>query len=208
MENRERFVIEVLLGLILIVFLIILIFLVVGISKKPTQSSAQVPIAITNSYNTNYYNTNPQARTYSTTRPIVQYTNSKTEDKNRFMYFEDDGRLRKSEGLFGNDINTYEVYVRNEEYKGGYFEVTFYFEDHYGKTSRNSIINYVPPRESKRFFYKDVSPQRYKYRDWWYDVKPLSKVPKNDRYDDEDDYYSSYSGYYGYREPMNVYYYR
>ncbi|MBS3086126.1 hypothetical protein J4422_00295 [Candidatus Pacearchaeota archaeon] len=247
MENRERLVIEILLGLILIVLLVLLAFLVVGISGvssyKPTQT--QTPTAITNSYNTNY-NTYQQPRTYTRTQPIVRYTTSKpyfvddnyrytnryrdenarvyyldsdfydddngdfydstyrkTKTSTRYMDYDDSSRLRRSEGIIGNDVNNYEVYVRNEEFKGGYFEVTFYFEDYYGETSRSSETRYIPAREEKKFFYKDISPQRYKYRDWWYDVRSLSKVPEKTYYDEGDYYARDYDAM-----PMRVYYYR
>jgi len=204
METKERFVIEILLGLILIVFLIILVFLVIGISKN---GKTQSPASVINSYNTNYYNSYQQPREYTTAYPFVQYMTS--SDKNRYMRYDDASRLRKSEGLFENDIDNYEVYVRNEEFKGGYFEVTFYFEDYYGETSRSSVTHYIPAGEEKKFFYKDISPQRYKYQDWWYDVKSLSKVPAKVHYTDgdKDDVFYSRDGYY-HRDGMMVYYFR
>ena len=120
------------------------------------------------------------------------------------MDYDDSSRFRRSEGIIGNDIDNYEVYVRNEEFKGGYFEVTFYFEDHYGETSRSSVTHYIPAREEKKFFYKDISPQRYKYRDWWYEVKSLSKVPSKGDYDNDGYYVTNRDT----GRPMRVYYYR
>src|SRR3989344_213016 len=213
LASRERFVIEVLLGLILVVFLVLLVFLVIGISNYKTIQT-QTPTAITNLYNTNY-NTYQQPKTYPTTQQgqVVQYTNSKTYDKNRYMHYNDNARLRKAEGIFGNEINNYEVYVRNEEFKGGYFEVTFYFEDYYGEISRSSETHYIPAREEKKIFYRDVSQQRYKYGDWWYEVKSLSKVPAKVYYTDRDrerndnDVFYSRDEYYP-GDGMRVYYFR
>ena len=156
MENRERFVIEVFLGLILIVFLILLIFLVIRTSDgNETETSTE----ITNSYNTNYYNTYRQTRSrvYTTAKPTVKYITSRPYfadtnnyrddhssvyyvdsdsyrryddyldyryddfyDEKKYMEFDDSSRLRKSKGFIGNNINNYEVYVRNEEFNSNF----------------------------------------------------------------------------------------
>ena len=85
-------------------------------------------------------------------------------------------QTRIAEGLFGNDINNYEVYVQNREYAGGYFRVVFNFEDHYGNVDSNTETHYVGPREESRFVFKDISPDRYDYRRWWYEIKSLDKT--------------------------------
>jgi hypothetical protein len=221
METRERFVIEAFLGLILIVFLLLLVFLVIGISEGKevsAETSAKTnPSIITNSYNTNTYNVQQQPKDLHTTAnqrfndktyyrddmARVYYLNSdyynddfyddssirNEKDQERYLAYEDYSRLDKGEGIFGNDIDNYEVYVRNEDFAGGYFEVTFYMEDYYGRTVKNSEMHYIPALEEGKFLYKDVNPTRYEYRDWWYDVKPISKVPAKVYYE-SDTYYA------------------
>jgi hypothetical protein len=67
--------------------------------------------------------------------------------------------------------------VENREYAGGYFKVIFYFEDYYGRRRTESITRYIPAKEERLFLFKDISPEDYEYRAWWYEVESLSKVP-------------------------------
>lgn len=212
MENRDRFVIEVFLGLILIVFLFLLVFFVIGISNNSSTAGSNPTVllpAVTKNYNSNNYNTYSPERVLGTTeihrvsdrsyyndyydenRARVYYRDyyfyddnyryngndaCQYENRERYLEYNSFSQLEKDEGVFGNDINNYEVYVRNEDFVGGYFEVTFYFEDYSGKTSKNSEVYYVPAREETKFFYRDVAPTRYKYSSWSYDVKSLTEV--------------------------------
>ncbi len=223
MEKQERFVIEVLLGVILVVFLIMLIFLFTGVSGK-TQTST----VISNSYNTNTYTLptpsysfyNPPYSSYRpistrssyrplATRPSYRDPYSKpyivsdrysdtarlyyvkddiryTKSDDRYLRYQDFGQHRTVKGIFGNNIDKYEVYVRNRDYIGGYFTVRFNFEDYYGRTSSYSITHYIKPQEEKRFLFKDVSTYDYKYGGWRYEVIPRTKAPTSV-------YYNSYS---------------
>ena len=117
MEKQERFVIEVLLGVILVVFLIMLVFLVTGVSGK-----AQTSTVITNSYNTNTYTSpTPSYSSYSppyssyrplTTRPSYRDSYSKpyivSSDyrdysypyANKVYYVKDDIRYTKSDDRY------------------------------------------------------------------------------------------------------------
>lgn len=206
MEKQERFVIEVLLGVILVVFLIILIFLFTGVSGK-TQTST----VISNSYNTNTYNSpapsyssynpsyssyrllttrpsyrNPYSKPYIVSNPDYPYTNKVyyvkddiryTKSDDRYLRYYDRSQHKTVKSILGTDIDKYEVYVKNRDYIGGYFKVRFYFEDYYGRTSSYSITNYIKPQEEKRFLFKDVSTYDYKYSGWRYEVIPRTKAP-------------------------------
>lgn len=192
METNERRMIEILIGAVFIVLLLLVVFIVIG--------SSQAKTTITNSFNTyNIYSTAPQTQ-YASVKPYI-YTDTAyvkpyvvdrgdyaqiyyvpsdfryAEPYDRYSRYYEQGRLRAVDGIFGNDIHRYEVNVKNREYVGGYFKVRFYFEDYYGRTRSESITYYVPAREEKLFLFKDISPDRYKYRAWWYEVKPLTKVP-------------------------------
>ncbi len=192
METNERRKIEILAGVAFIALLILAVFIVIGLS--------QPKVRITDSYNTyNIYQTEPQTQ-YVSAKPYI-YADTVyakpyivdrgdyariyyvprdfryAESDDRYSRYYDVSRFRASEGVLGNDIHRYEVYVKNREYTGGYFKVRFYFEDYYGREKSESVTYYVPAREEKLFLFKDISPDRYEYRSWWYEVKPLTKVP-------------------------------
>ncbi len=180
METRDRRIIEILIGVVFIVLLLLVVFLVIGISKPRT--------TITDSYNT--YNIYPTQQTqHVSTKPYIvdrgdyaqiyyvpddfRYADS----RDRYSRYYESSRFRKSEGIFGSDIYRYEVYVKNREYAGGYFTVRFYFEDYYGRTRTESITHYISARGEKLFLFKDISPDKYDYRAWWHEVKSLTKAP-------------------------------
>ncbi|MBA7631757.1 hypothetical protein ES703_39292 [subsurface metagenome] len=186
METRDRRIIEILIGAVFIVLLFLVVFIVVGSSQSKT--------TITNSFNTyNIYSTAPQTQptyAYSYTKPYIvdrgDYARvyyvprdfRYAEPYDRYLRYYELGRLKESKGLiFGNEIHRYEVDVENREYVGGYFTVRFYFEDYYGRTKTESITYYIPAKEEKLFLFKDISPDKYKYRAWWYEVKSLTKAP-------------------------------
>ena len=168
-------------------FLLLIVFIVIG--------SSQAKTTITNSYNTyTIYSTTPQTQrlTYSTSdyyKPYIidrgdyariYYVPSDfryAEPYDRYSRYYEWGRLRTVDGILGNDIHRYEVYVKNREYAGGYFNVKFYFEDYYGRTKSESMTYYIPAREEKLFLFKDISPDEYKYYAWWYKVESSTKVP-------------------------------
>ena len=179
MEPRERMLLEVVAGAVLIIFLVLASVMVVSAYKNPETT-------ITNSYNT--YNTYPTRTELVYSKPYfvdrrdyrdysrdndVRYT--KSDD--RYLIYDDFGNFRKYKGVVGNRVNSYEVYVTNRDYVGGYFKTVFYFEDYYGNVDSESMTNYIPAREEKRFVLKDVSPSRYDYRRWWYRVTPMTKAP-------------------------------
>ena len=191
METRDRRIIEILIGAAFIVLLLLLVFVVIGSSQPKT--------TITNSFNTYNIYPAPQAQ-YISVKPYI-YTDRVSvkpyiidrgdyakvyyvprdfryaESYDRYLRYYEFGRLKESNGIFGNEIHRYEVDVKNREYVGGYFTVRFYFEDYYGRTRTESITHYIPARGEKLFLFKDISPDRYKYRSWWYGVRSLTKAP-------------------------------
>ncbi len=212
MEKKERFVIEILLGVTLVVFLILLTFMVTAISK-PT-GTQETPV-VANSYDTSTntqrvspYSSNtlsPRGVKYDTRQPSYRdpygspYRSSYSKPyivdsypyvRNRYVQdlryaktsdgylrYDDLGRRRRVQGLFGNEIDRYEVYVRNRDYRGGYFKVNFYFDDYYGRRSSDSITRYIGSQKESRFVFRDMSREKYKYGDWSYEVISQTKAP-------------------------------
>ena len=122
-----------------------------------------------------------------------RYSDTKSYSDDRYLRYDDFGNFRTYSGIVGNRVDNYEVYIRNREYTGGYFETTFYFEDYYGNIDSKSMTYYVPAREEKTFVFRDVSPPDYKYRTWRYDVVPLTKMPTKTYYNDDMPYRMMYS---------------
>lgn len=114
------------------------------------------------------------------TRDSFEYKDTKSYSDDKYLTYDDSGNFRMYSGIVGNRVDNYEVYVRNREYVGGYFKTIFYFEDYYGNVDSESMTHYIPAGEENRFVLKDVSPSRYKYKTWWYDVVPLTKTPTGD----------------------------
>ncbi len=185
-------ILEIILAVVFIVFLIMISIVVINAAE-----GSETETTITNSFNTYNYNTYPaRTQTQYTTlsaKPYIvdndyernyyliddtDYFNDGRhyDSDNRYLSYDSSSRLRVSEGLFGNDINNYEVYVRNKDYTGGYFTVNFYFEDYYGNVDFEVMKHYIDPREENRFVFKDISPNRYDYRRWWYDVESLTTI--------------------------------
>jgi hypothetical protein len=181
MEKEEKRILEVFLGLTLIVFLVLLAFLVTGVSASQESSTT-----ISHSYNVNSYNNQAPSYTYPiksyvTSRPTYPYTLDlrKTyyvDEKVPIRYY-DRGEYKRVSGILGNEVDKYAVYVRNDDYVGGYFKVRFYFSDYYGRTSTESVRYYIPPQQEKTFRYHDISGDRYTHHVWRYEVIPETEVP-------------------------------
>ena len=176
MEINEKRVTEIFLATILVLLLIVIIFLFT--SQSATGKSASTSTSTTNSYNTDSYNTYyvnsyPSTQRYYNSKIYPEYYIKK--DRNYLVYRSGSDRARV-EGLFGRDIDKYVVYVKNDDYKGGYFTVRFYFTDYYGETFTESMTKYIKPDEEKKFLYKDIYADRYRYYDWHYKVISHTKV--------------------------------
>lgn len=188
-NEKERMILEIIAGVVLVTIIILGSIMVVNASEG-------TEIKIENSFNT--YNINTAKPSYvrpaytesyiadrSYSKPyIIDRTYSGKpyiiDDDKRYLRYDSWARNREAEGLFGNSIDNYEVYVQNQDYAGGYFKVIYHFEDYYGNDDSESMTHYIGPREEKRFVFKDISPSRYKYRNWWYEVKPITKVSAGD----------------------------
>lgn len=170
-------------------------------SISPSYSSYS-PYSSYRSPTTRYisYTSPYRSSSYSYTKPYVvsdRYSNTGrlyyvrndlryTRSNDRALRYDDWGRRKVVQGIFGNDIDKYEVYVRNRGYTGGYFKVNFYFEDYYGRIRTESTSRYISPRGESRFVFKDISREKYKYRDWSYEVISQTKTPTRV-------YYNTYS---------------
>ncbi len=158
MEKEDLMIIKVFLGIILVVFMIILVFVAL---KQPTNTTST--IVVSNSYNTYSYS-------YEDGR-YVDRNYDKTYKKERlFLRYSDTSRHRTSEGIFGEDVNIYTVYVRNRENVGGYFTVKFYLRDNHRDADIERIMKYIGPHEEKSFTFRDVYRGGHGYADWDYEV--------------------------------------
>ncbi len=243
MENKERFVIGLFLGLALIVFLVLLIFLVIDVPSVKYFSAPMSPATINSESNyasqerfvermpervsektvyvddyVNYDDDYEDCNRYDRYGYCVEYDDDSDyegyydRDRNyryyygdkNYRYDSDDSRYRDNsddeeyyeetlsfnsdsrffirKGIFQNDVENYEVYVYNEEEVGGYFEVTYIFEDAYGREKRYSENKYIRPGKDIKFFYRDVTPSYSEYQNVRYEVKSLSKVPYGTSY--------------------------
>ena len=160
MEIDNKRVVEIILGLILIILLIIMITLFT-IPKNQTTGST----TITNSFNTNnYYNT--QTKNY----PSYAKTQKDYLDYDYHAY------KKNVKSVLGNNIEHYIVYVKNQDYKPGYFRVNYYFTDYYGNTKSESMTYCLKPKQGKEFIYKNIYKDKYKFHDWNYKVISKTSV--------------------------------
>jgi len=179
MEVNERRIPEVFFAIILVILLIILVFLFTGISA--TGKSTSTTSIVSDSYNVNSYNTNyyssyalPSAIKY-----VQDKDYSKHYDKTyRYLKYSEKAEHKTYESVFGNEINKYYVYVKNKDYKSGYFTVKFNFYDYCGKTKTVSVRHYIKPGEEKRFFYQSIYSDKYEYHNWDYQVISETKISR------------------------------
>jgi len=180
METQKK--IEIAVG---VVFVVLLAFACVW----AVNSSGNSPkISVTNSYNTyNYYIQQPivkpyivdhgdYSRVYYVDRDL-RYSSS---DEN-YLDYSDSGRVRFYTGVFGNEIPSYEVVVRNNEYINGNFKVTFYFRDRYGREDSKSLVYPVSARDEHKFVFRDVT-DNYQHSSWYYKVESLTRTPTTTYY--------------------------
>lgn len=178
MEKRR--LIEIIAAVVFVALLVVACIWVVSASGNSSK------IEVQNSYNTyNYYSQNPA---WISTKPYIidkgdylkVYTISKdheySDSYDRYLDYNDWSSQKMVTGVFGQDIPNYKVEVRNNEDVGGYFKVTFYFEDKYGQTESKAMTYYIPAREEHGFVFKDVS-NHYKYYDWHYKIESMTKAP-------------------------------
>src|SRR3989344_2170518 len=126
--EKDR-VMELLIGGIFVALLFIAVLLVAN-SGAESESETTIISNSFNTYSTSYedsnYRTSPYHHRYS------NYDNGYYDGRYRSMDYYDSGKSYYSRGIFGNEISTYSVYVKNLESEGGYFTVKFHFKDDYG----------------------------------------------------------------------------
>ncbi len=170
--ERER-VMEMFAGGIFVALLLILVLIVVS-SGAESDSKTTVISNSFNIYSTSYedknYKTGPYQYRHS------NYNGDYYDGRYRNMDYYDAGRRYYSKGVFGNDISTYSVYVKNLEPSGGYFTVKFRFKDDYGRTRTESVTKYIGSYDEERFFHRNIYDDGYGR--WGYDVVSESSVPK------------------------------
>ena len=172
-NEKERMMLEIIAGVVFLALLILGSIVVINASEGSE-------IEIKDSFNTYNININ-QPSAYINSKP---YTFTRTssgkpyiiDDDKRYLRYNSWARYEKVDGLFGNSIDKHQVYVKNQDYSGGYFKVVFHFEDYYGKIDSQSMTYYIGPGEEEKFVLKDISPRRYEYKRFWYEVKPLTKT--------------------------------
>lgn len=173
MENDKR-IIELLLVLIFMAILLLTCVIVLTQNKEENSASS----VVSNSYNTNTYNTYPDIPknevVYKYTKPVVY---------KKFYYDEFDyssyGEHSREKDFIGTYVDEFCVYVRNQEYEENYFKVKFYFEDYSGEEFDESITRYIKAGEKEKFCFKDVQEEKYKYWDWSYKVFPDKNEEKS-----------------------------
>jgi hypothetical protein len=200
---------ELFLGLTLIVFLILLSVLVISISDGSSQNQSNI---ISNSYNVNSYNTNSQPSPFYENRIYVEKENvgyvklSRTYERSKYLDYSDHAYQTRTKSVLGTDVNKYNVYVKNHNYKSGYFTVRYHFKDGYGDVETEKITHHIGPRESKQFLLKDISPRGYEKVSWGYEIISHSKKPAK-KYYNNDHNVPDFRGNGFYSSPTKTYFY-
>jgi hypothetical protein len=185
LDNKKK--LEIALGIVFVALLILVVILVVssaGGSKITTTTT------IENSFNTYNIYTQPLANqlVYTDAKPYIidkddtrayvdrdfRYTRSYASE---YLGYDSWAQRRTTKGVIGRDIEIFEVYLTNLDYMGGYFTVKYYFEDYYGRVNTESVTHYIKPRSEELFVLKNISPDKYDYRAWWYEVVSQTKTP-------------------------------
>ena len=179
MKINEKRIPEIFFAIILVILLIILVFLFTSISaigKSTSTTSAVSDSYNVNSYNTNYYfsSASPSTIKYSQDKDYSKYY-----DKTyRYLKYSERAGHKINYGAFGNEINRYYVYVKNKDYKSGYFTVKFHFYDCCGKTKTVSVRHYIKSGKEEKFFYQSIYSDKYEYHDWDYEVVSETKISR------------------------------
>ena len=101
-------------------------------------------------------------------------TNSTTMERSlKYSSWQEEEHRRD---FFETYVDTYIVYVKNEDYQTGYFIVEFIFEDYYGNEFTDFVSHYIPAKQEKEFFFRDIQENPYKYYSWKYKIHSETKV--------------------------------
>jgi hypothetical protein len=82
-------------------------------------------------------------------------------------------------GFLGQEIDKYIVYVKNTDYKPGYFNVYLTFKDYYGNEEVKIFYNYIEPFEEESYTYSVNHRTWYDRYFWKYEVISETKKPLN-----------------------------
>jgi uncharacterized protein YxeA len=174
MENERK--IEI-LAIILFGVLLLLVVLVLANSALQTQRT----IVYNNYYTentTNNYGTSSSGKVVYNPRTFVVYKDKENYNDREIIFENDEDELdyssysrhfREKDEL-GSYVEEFDVYVRNEDSVGGYFQVVFYFENCYGEEFAESITEYIKPRETEKFKYMDIWYKEKEICNWDYKI--------------------------------------
>ena len=171
MEDHKK--VEYVLGALLILLILILSIFVIN-TTSPNKAAPQTnSVIISNSYNTITYGDNDD-RSYRD--DDYRYIRRNRDGKD-YRYDDDDVRFSSRgehkfvEGIFGQMVSKYYVYVNNKEGHGEYFTVKFYFYDEDRDLTRvTSSTGYIKAHDEKTFKHQNVNEDRYRYDSWEYKV--------------------------------------
>ena len=183
MEDHKK--VECVLGALLVFILIFVSIFVINTAGASEPAPQTNSIVITNSYNTITYedsygrDRNYQDNDYRYIRTRDQdyrrrtdrYHQTYEKGDGRDFRFSSHGEHRFAEGMFGQEVSQYRVYVENKESYGEYFTVKFYFYDEDRDLTRvTSSTKYIRAHEEKTFKHQNVNENRYRYDSWEYKV--------------------------------------
>lgn len=194
MEQKDRLIIEGLLGVIFIMVLIILIVILTNSSPFASSSnSIQTQVVETSTQKQRHceYVKVPVSR--STTYYNYDHDYDYLDYREYPLKYKSRSRDESKKDFLGRYKNEYFVYVKNTDKRAGYFTVKFEFEDYYGdEVGSDSITKYIYPGEEERFYHVAFSRDKYEYDDWSYRVIPGKRKVSTSRhhyYHDCDDHY-------------------
>lgn len=199
MEQKERMLLEIVVAAVFVIFLVALSIIVVNAFEGSS-------VEVKNSYNTYNINVNQQTdRNLANVKPYivdagtfekVYYLSSDGKylrDSDRNLMYSDFAETNSYRGIFDNRVDDYRVYVRNRDDVGGYFKVTYYFDDYYGETQSGINTKYIPAGKEATFSVKDVSPRDFKYGSWHYKVESMTKSKTQIYYNTNGEYIGFYN---------------
>lgn len=168
MEKNKQ--IEIILVSLFLVSLGIIILLFVSLdnsSTKITYSSTSTTIQAIN-----YPSKITKCEVTKVPYKVYEVSSSYVDSialSNKISY-SDSSRNYIKEGIFGEEIQVYEVNLENTGCKGGYFKIIFSFTTLCGDEKEETIREYVPYGKEKSFVYKNLRGDRDKIASWNYKV--------------------------------------
>ena len=177
-KKDHRRVLELFLGGIFVVLLILITLMFIGLADGKSVQESQSNLIISDSYNTNNYNTYVAPRSAVTTYTKVSRVVSDSDYYENPLRYSSWANHKVVKGVFGNNIDRYYIYVKNTDYEPGYYTVRFYFEDYYGNEDMEIFTSYIKSGETKTFFYQSIYSDDYDFYKWHYAVTPETSIKK------------------------------